>query len=35
MRIPKGDKKNRMGYNNKLRESEKMGKTSKTRLHKM
>jgi hypothetical protein len=35
MRIPKGDQKNRTGCNCKVRESEKMGGTSKTRLHKM
>jgi hypothetical protein len=35
MRIPKGDQKNRTGYNNKLRESDKMGGISKTRLHTM
>jgi hypothetical protein len=35
MRIPKGDQKNRTGCNNKLRESEKMDETSKTRLHTM
>jgi hypothetical protein len=35
MKIPKGDQKNKTGYNSKLRESEKMGGTSKTGLHKM
>jgi hypothetical protein len=35
MNIPKGDLKNRTGCNNKLRESERMDRTSKTRLHKM
>jgi hypothetical protein len=35
MRIPKGNQKNRTGYNSKLRESEKMDGTSKTRLHRM
>jgi hypothetical protein len=35
MRIPKGDQKNRTGCNSKLRELEKMGRTSKTRLHTM
>jgi hypothetical protein len=35
MRISKGDQKNMMGYNSKLRELEKMGGTSKTRLHKI
>jgi hypothetical protein len=35
MRIPKDDQKNRTGCNNKLRESEKMDGTSKTRLHTM
>jgi hypothetical protein len=35
MRIPKGDQKNRMGYNSKLKELEKMGGTSKIGLHTM
>jgi hypothetical protein len=35
MRIFKGDQKNRMACNYKIRESEKMGGTTKTRLHKM
>jgi hypothetical protein len=35
MKIPKDDQKNRTGCNCKVRELEKMGRTSKTRLHKM
>jgi hypothetical protein len=35
MRIPKGDQKNRTGCNCKTRESEKMGRTSKTGLYKI
>jgi hypothetical protein len=35
MRIPKGDQKNRTGYNCKVRESEMMGGTSKIGLHKL
>jgi hypothetical protein len=35
MRILKGDQKNRISCNCKTRESEKMGRTSKTGLHKM
>jgi hypothetical protein len=35
MRISKGDQKNRTSCNSKLRESEKMGGTSMTRLHTM
>jgi hypothetical protein len=35
MRISKGNQKNRMGCNCKVSESEKMGGTSKTGLHKM
>jgi hypothetical protein len=35
MRIPKGNLKNRTGCNTKLRESERMGETSKTGLYKM
>jgi hypothetical protein len=35
MKIPKGDQKNRTGYNSKLKKSEKMGGTSKTGLYKM
>jgi hypothetical protein len=35
MRIPKGDQKNRTGYNSKLRESEKMDRFSKAGLHTM
>jgi hypothetical protein len=35
MKIPKGDQKNMTGCNSKLRESEKMGRTSKTGLHTM
>jgi hypothetical protein len=35
MRIPKGNQKNRISCNCKVRESEKMGRTSKARLHKM
>ena len=35
MRILKGDQKNKISYNCKTMESEKMGRTSKTGLHKM
>jgi hypothetical protein len=35
MRISKGDLKNRMGCNNKLRESERRVGTSKSGLHKI